>query len=35
VVFLDLSGQERLDLRLVDFIPPEQFLKQMATVRGK
>jgi thioredoxin:protein disulfide reductase len=35
VVFLDPAGKERLDLRLVDFIPPEPFLKKMEMVREK
>jgi thiol:disulfide interchange protein DsbD len=35
IVFLDPGGKERLDLRLVDFIPPELFLKKMEMVRGK
>ena len=30
VVFLNAQGQERSDLRLVDFIPPEQFLNRMS-----
>jgi thiol:disulfide interchange protein DsbD len=29
VVFLDSEGQELEDLRLVDFLPPDQFLSQM------
>ncbi len=29
VVFLDANGEERRDLRLVDFIPPREFLKRM------
>jgi thiol:disulfide interchange protein DsbD len=33
VVFLDSSGRERLDLRLVDFLPAEQFLLRMAELR--
>ena len=32
VVFLDRKGQERQDLRLVDFLPPEQFLIRMAEI---
>lgn len=35
VVFLDRQGQERDDLRLVDFLPPEQFLFRMAEVMKK
>ncbi len=30
VVFLDAQGRERLDLRLVDFLPPHQFLNRMS-----
>ncbi len=30
LVFLDRRGQERANLRLVDFLPPEQFLTRMA-----
>ncbi|OGR09068.1 MAG: cytochrome C biogenesis protein, partial [Desulfobacca sp. RBG_16_58_9] len=30
VVFLDGQGRERADLRLVDFLPPDQFLARMA-----
>ncbi len=33
VVFLDLSGKERQNLRLVDYIPPDQFLKKMETIK--
>ncbi|MBI5521162.1 MAG: thioredoxin family protein [Desulfarculus sp.] len=33
VVFLDGQGRERLDLRLVDFLPPAQFLERMAKLR--
>ena len=33
VVFLDRKGQERLDLRLVDYLPPDQFLIRMAEIR--
>ena len=29
IVFLNTQGQERADLRLVDFVPPEQFLDQI------
>jgi len=32
VVFLDGQGNERGDLRLVDFLPPDQFLIRMAEV---
>jgi thiol:disulfide interchange protein DsbD len=35
VVFLDQAGKERLDLRLVDFIPPEAFLKKMESATEK
>ena len=34
VVFLDAKGRERADLRLVDFLPPEQFLQRMAEVES-
>ncbi len=33
VVFLDGQGRERLDLRLVDFLPPPQFLERMAKLK--
>lgn len=33
VVFLDSQGRERKDLRLVDFVPPDQFLSRMTQVR--
>lgn len=33
VIFIDALGQERSDLRLVDFLPPDQFLIRMAQVR--
>jgi thiol:disulfide interchange protein DsbD len=29
IVFLDASGQERRDLRLVDFLPADQFMSHM------
>ncbi|MDR3630655.1 MAG: cytochrome c biogenesis protein CcdA [Desulfocapsaceae bacterium] len=32
IVFLDTNGEERQDLRLVDYLPPDRFLKQMAGV---
>lgn len=32
VVFLDRTGQERQDLRLVDYLPPDQFLVRMAEI---
>lgn len=32
VVFLDRDGRERRDLRVVDFLPPAQFIKHMAVV---
>ena len=35
VVFLDPSGKERRDLRLVDFLPPEQFLVRMTEINKK
>ena len=34
VVFLDLNGRERRDLRVVDFLPPAHFIKHMAVVRN-
>ena len=30
IVFLDAEGKERPDLRLVDYLPPDQFLRRMA-----
>jgi thiol:disulfide interchange protein DsbD len=33
IVFLDKKGEERRDLRLVDFLPPDQFLVRMAEIR--
>jgi thiol:disulfide interchange protein DsbD len=33
VVFLDARGSERIDLRLVDFLPPEPFLSRMADLK--
>jgi thiol:disulfide interchange protein DsbD len=33
IVFLNASGQERRDLRLVDYIPPDQFLGRMAELK--
>ncbi len=33
IVFLDASGKERSGLRLVDFLPPDQFLGRMASVK--
>jgi thiol:disulfide interchange protein DsbD len=33
IVFLDGTGQERTDLRLVDYVPADQFLSRMAQVR--
>ncbi len=33
VVFLDPSGKERRDLRLVDFLPPDKFLIRMAEIK--
>jgi thiol:disulfide interchange protein DsbD len=35
VVFLDSRGSECQDLRLVDYLPPEQFLSRMAAVAKK
>ena len=32
VVFLDATGKERNDLRLVDFLPPDQFLVRMQQI---
>ncbi len=32
IAFLDANGKERQDLRLVDFLPPDQFLSRMAEV---
>jgi thiol:disulfide interchange protein DsbD len=33
IVFLDKQGEERRDLRLVDFLPADQFLVRMAEIR--
>jgi thiol:disulfide interchange protein DsbD len=33
IVFLDLQGEERRELRLVDFLPADQFLVRMAEIR--
>ncbi len=33
IVFLDLHGEERRDLRLVDFLPPDQFLGRMTELK--
>jgi len=33
IVFLDVSGKERKDLRLVDYLPPDQFLGRMAQLK--
>jgi thiol:disulfide interchange protein DsbD len=35
VVFLDIHGKERTDLRLVDFLPPESFLSRMVQLRSE
>jgi len=35
VVFLDKQGQECADLRLMDYLPPEQVLSRMAAVSEK
>jgi len=35
VVFIDPGGKERPDLRLVDYLPPDQFLKKMETINQK
>ena len=32
LVFLDAHGRERLDLRLVDFVPPDQFLSHITAL---
>ena len=34
VVFLDGQGRERADLRLVDFLPPPQFLERMTRLKS-
>jgi len=33
IVFLDASGKERPDLRLVDYLPPDKFLQHMAGIK--
>jgi len=33
IVFLDAGGKERLDLRLVDYLPPDQFISRMAELK--
>ena len=33
VIFLDTSGKQRKDLRLVDFAKPDEFLKRMVSLR--
>jgi thiol:disulfide interchange protein DsbD len=33
VLFLDREGKERGDLRLVDFLPADQFLMRMAALK--
>jgi len=33
VIFLDRRGQERRDLRLVDYLPPDYFLVRMAETK--
>ena len=35
VVFLNPKGEEQVDLRLVDFLPPDQFLQRMAEVQKR
>ncbi len=35
VVFLDQNGKERMELRLVDFLPADQFLTRMTDVKMK
>ena len=32
IVFLDAQGEERTDLRLVDYLPADQFLLRMRTI---
>ena len=34
IIFLDSRGNEQMNLRLVDFLPPDQFLVQMAKVKN-
>jgi thiol:disulfide interchange protein DsbD len=34
IVFLDTRGKERVEQRLVDFLPPDQFLGYMVSVRN-
>ncbi len=34
VAFLDEQGRERLDMRLVDFLPPPQFLERMGKLKS-
>lgn len=33
IVFLDMQGKERSDLRLVDYLPPDQFLSRMVELK--
>jgi len=33
VVFLDAFGKERKDLRLVDFVQPDEFLNRMVSLQ--
>jgi len=33
VVFLDGDGKERMELRTVDYLPPDQFLSHMASLK--
>ena len=33
IVFLDTEGKERRDLRLVDYLPSDQFLGHMAALK--
>lgn len=35
VVFLGAQGKERIDLRLVDFLPPEPFLNRMTNLKKR
>ena len=34
IVFLDGDGKEKRDLRLVDYLPPDQFLARMAEIKN-
>jgi thiol:disulfide interchange protein DsbD len=35
IVFLDADGQERTDLRLVDYLPADQFLMRMRNIEAR